>query len=439
MLYRILKLIVAIGIRLYYRKIKVVNEGILDESGPRIFIANHPNTLMDAWIIGHITRRPIYFMAKATLFSNPFKQKILRSLNMIPINRKGEGVIDGVSNQDSFEACYRILEEGKCLLVFPEGSSFLERHLRELKSGTARIALETERRNDNKLNLKVVPIGLNYMMAERFRSDVLVRVGTPIEVADYAVEKLENVSQAAKKLTERFRMRLEQVLVNSHEPEEEELTDSLYTILSSKYLKQEGKGVEAELKLLKEIRDRIAELNLTQAWKISEIRKLQESIKWKLDRYEIRADFLDRRFRSRMFLRQLSFSIIGFILGLPLFLFGLIHNLLQYKLTDFLVPKITKEVEYYAPLAVLVGLITYPLFYTAFLMTMNHFLDLNWMLKWVYFISMPVSGLFTYYLYRYFQHISFKWRFIFLWMNDKEELVKLKTEKEELRSLIFEV
>jgi 1-acyl-sn-glycerol-3-phosphate acyltransferase len=52
-----------------------------------------------------------------------------------------------VSNQDSFDACYRVLEEGKTLVIFPEGTSFLERHLRELKSGTARIGLEVEKRN----------------------------------------------------------------------------------------------------------------------------------------------------------------------------------------------------------------------------------------------------------------------------------------------------
>lgn len=438
MLYRILKLIVAIGIRLYYRRIKVVNADVLDQSGPRIFIANHPNTLMDAWIIGHITSRPIYFMAKATLFSSPLKQKILRSLNMIPINRKGEGVTDGVSNQDSFEACYRVLEEGKCLLIFPEGTSFLERHLRELKSGTARIALEAERRNGNKLKLQIVPIGLNYLSAERFRSDVLVRVGNPLVASDFVVSDQEKTGAAAKRMTEQFRIRLEQVLVNSEAPEEEELTDALHAILSSKYLKHDGKGVEAELKLLKDIRDRIAELALTQPWKINEIRELQERVKWKLERYEIRADFLDRRFRSRMFLRQLLFSIIGFVLGLPLFVFGMLHNILQYKLTDFLVPKITKEVEYYAPLAVLVGLITYPLFYTAFLLTMNYFLDPKWYYKLLYFAAMPLSGLFTYYLYHYLKHISFKWRFVFLWMNAKEDLINLKAEKEQLRDLIFE-
>ena len=64
---------------------------------------------------------------------------------MIPINRPMDNRTEGVSNTDSFEACYKILSEGKTLVIFPEGNSVMERFLRELKTGTARIALEAFR------------------------------------------------------------------------------------------------------------------------------------------------------------------------------------------------------------------------------------------------------------------------------------------------------
>jgi len=169
MLYRFLKLLVGLGIRFYYKEVRVKNKVNLKTEGPLIIIANHPNTLMDAMMLGHVCQQPIHYMAKATLFDSKFKMWLLRSLNMIPINRIGEGRIKGVSNQDSFLACYEMLEKGKTLVVFPEGTSFQERHLRQLKSGTARIALETERRNNNTLGLMVLPIGLNYSQAEKFR------------------------------------------------------------------------------------------------------------------------------------------------------------------------------------------------------------------------------------------------------------------------------
>ncbi|MFN5032398.1 MAG: 1-acyl-sn-glycerol-3-phosphate acyltransferase, partial [Flavobacteriia bacterium] len=159
-MYRLLKLIVGLSIRLYYKKVKINNLPFLDVEGPVIIIANHPNTLMDAWIIGHVCKQPIHYMAKSTFFSSHFKKRLLTSLNMIPINRRTDGNVEGISNTDSFEACYKILEEGKTLVIFPEGNSFPERKLRELKSGTARIALEAERRNGGKLNLKIIPVGI---------------------------------------------------------------------------------------------------------------------------------------------------------------------------------------------------------------------------------------------------------------------------------------
>lgn len=438
MLYRILKVIVAIGIRLYYREIKVKNAKKLQVNGPCILLANHPNTLMDAWVIGHISKQPIYFMAKATLFNTPFKQKLLRSLNMIPINRRGEGKIAGISNQDSFEACYNALEEGKTLVIFPEGTSYLERHLRELKTGAARIAMEAENRNGGNLNLKIIPLGLNYLQANRFRSDVLIQVGNPISVDSYLADYQQNAGQTAKKLTEQIRIRLEQLLVNSEAKEEEQLTEDLHAIFTSKYIKNDEKGVEGELRMIKQIRDRIAEINITQPWKLNEIKTRLVQLQWQLNKFEIRADFLDRRFRSKMFLRQIAVSMVFILIGLPLFLYGAFHNIVPFKLIDKLVPKLTKEVEYYAPIAVLLGLILYPLTYFGLIFVTSLFLDLTFWEKFIYFWTMPVMGMFAYSFIQYLNHIAFKWKFVFFMINNKQTMLELQEQKNVLRKLVFE-
>ncbi len=438
MLYRILRVIVAIGIKLYYREIKVKNAKNFNVDGPCILLANHPNTLMDAWMVGYVTKQPVYFMAKATFFSSPFKQRMLKSLNMIPINRKGEGVVKGVANKDSFEACYQILEEGKTLAIFPEGTSYLERHLRELKSGAARIALETESRNEGKLGVKIIPLGLNYIHADQFRSDVLVNVGTPMEVSSYIEDYQQNAGLTAKRLTEQVRIRLEQLLVNSDLKEEEKLVEELHAVFTSKYIKSDRKGVEGQVKMMKQIRDALEELRLGEPWKIDEIRDSLTKIQWKLNKFEIRSDFLDRRFRSTMFLRQIFVSIVFLLIGLPLFLYGFVHNVIQYKFVDFMIPKLTKEPEYYAPLAVLISLAVYPLVYLAFMFGANALFDLNFLQKFVYFWSMPLMGMFAYQFFYYLNHIAFKWKFVFLIINNKQTLLELQAEKNRLRDVLFE-
>ncbi len=90
MIYQFLKFTVGIGIRFYYKEVKILNSKSLSHDGPIIIIANHPNTLMDAMMIGFASKRPIYFMAKATLFNSKFKLWFLQTVNMIPINRQGE-------------------------------------------------------------------------------------------------------------------------------------------------------------------------------------------------------------------------------------------------------------------------------------------------------------------------------------------------------------
>lgn len=440
MVYRILKFLIGIGIRLYYGEIRVKNKQNLPQDGPLIVILNHPNTLMDAWVVGMICKQPIYYMAKATLFDSKFKLKLLRGLNMIPINRQGEGKIKGVDNDDSLSECYKVLSEGKTLLIFPEGTSYKERVLRKLKTGTARIALETERRNEGKLGLKVVAIGLNYSAQEKFRSNILIDIDKPRGVTDYLEEYKEDSISASRKLTAQFRTRLENVLLTTETTEEEELVESIYKVINSKYVKAKDrkKGVQGEVTQMKEIKNRIDEIKILQPWIIEEIKIKIKSINWKLEKMHIRADFLDRKFRSAMFFRQLFSSVIFILIALPIAFFGIIHNIIQYLLSDWIIPKLSTDVEYYAPLAVLLGLIIYPLSYTGFLLLGHYLLDLRFFGLMIYLFLMPLTGLFAYWFFKYLRHISYKWQYMLLMVDRKDTVNDLQQEKARLKKLIFD-
>ncbi len=360
----------------------------------------------------------------------------LRSLNLIPINRATEAKTKGVSNEAAFEECYKLLENGKILVIFPEGNSFMERQLRQLKSGTARIALEAERRNGGKLNLKVVPVGLIYLQAEKFRSSILVNVGEGNGVTHHLKEFEQSNAPAAKKLTDEFRQSLEKVLVTTQSKDQELLIQELTDALHSRYRGDEL-GVEGEVGMLKKVRDRIELLNLIEPWKIEEIQSLLRNINWRVEKMKIKADFLDRRFRSGMFIRQIVSSIFVLIIGFPIFLFGLVHNIIPYKLTDWVMPKLVKNVEYYAPVAILLGLVLYPLNYVGFLMLSNAIWPPVLWMKITYFASMPVTGMYGFYFAHYMSHISYKWNYIFLVMNDRGALVELQNQRKRLFDLIF--
>ncbi|MCR9173703.1 MAG: lysophospholipid acyltransferase family protein [bacterium] len=438
MLYRLLKIIVGVGIRLFYRQIRVIGREHLETRGPKIILANHPNTLMDAWMIGHICNQRIYYMAKGTFFNTRFKRWVLGSLGMIPVNRKSDAKIDGVSNLDSFEACYRLLEEGKTLVIFPEGNSYKERLLRKLKSGSARIALQTEVRNNKQLGLQIIPIGLNYTEPEKFRSSVLANIGAPIDPKPYVDLFQSDSLKAARKLTEEIRIGMTRLLVNSESKEEEKLVEGIVDLLSSEYIKTPEKGVERDVKEMREVFAQMNAIRVSQPWKIREIALLVESLKIRIEHLHIKSDFLDRKYRTSLFVRQLVSSFFVMLIGFPLFVFGMVHNFVQYKLVDFLVVKMVNDVEYHAPVSVLFSLVLYPLVYTSFLIGLGPWLEGHFWWKVAYFFSMPLSGLFAYYYVKYYRHISFKRKYIFLMRKRKSDVETLKQERESLRKLVFE-
>jgi 1-acyl-sn-glycerol-3-phosphate acyltransferase len=433
MLYRLLKFLIGIGIRLYYREIKVRNKEFLRHNGPIIIIANHPNTMMDAWIIAQSISQPIYFMAKGTFFNTPLKRRILGSLGMIPINRPIDNKTSGVDNNASFEACYKVLEEGKTLVVFPEGNSMMERQLRELKSGTARIALEAEQRNNGKLNLKVIPVGIFYSQGEKFRSSVMLTVEQGLFVTDQLAEYVENPSVAARKLTARFRQHLERVLVTTDSLEQEQLIDDVYAVIKDDATKGD---VESRVEQLKQISNRIEEIQLLKPYLIEEIQALVKEIQWQSQKLQIRQDFLNKRFRSSPYVLQLIFSLIYGIIGLPIFLFGFIHSIIPFKSTDLLMPRLIKNVEYYAPVAILMGLVLYPLNYGLLVWIAGKVFELNFIAKALYFCAMPLSGMFAFYFIRFFSKTAYRWKYVFVRMNESQALDDLQKSRERLIDLV---
>ena len=409
------------------------NKEFLRHDGPLIIIANHPNTMMDAWIIAQSISQPIYFMAKGTFFNTPLKRRILNSLGMIPINRPIDNKTAGVDNNASFEACYKVLEEGKTLVVFPEGNSMMERQLRELKSGTARIALEAEHRNAGKLNLKVIPIGIFYSQGEKFRSSVMLTVEQGLYVDDLLDEYAQNQSAASKKLTFRFRQHLERVLVTTDSLEQEKLIDDVYDIVKDDKSKA---NVESRVEYLKQISNRIEEIQLLKPYLIEEIQSLVNQIQWQTEKLKIRKDFLNKRFKLSSYTLQLLFSIFYAVLGFPIFVFGFVHSILPFKGTDLLMPKLIKNVEYYAPIAVLLGLVLYPINYGLLLWAAGVIFNLGLLAKTLYFCAMPITGMFAYYYIRFFSKTAYRWKYLFVRMNEGQALNELTVLRTRLNDLL---
>ncbi len=425
---------ISFGMRLYYREIQIRNRDGLRHKGPLIIIANHPNTLMDAWIIGHFSKKPIYYLTKGTFFNTPLKRWILGSLNMIPINRPMDNRTEGVSNTDSFEACYKILSEGKTLVIFPEGNSVMERFLRELKTGTARIALEALRRNDGKLNLGIVPVGLFYSQANRFRSSVYVNVGDVVSIDEYLPAYEKDPISTSKDLTSRFRELLEGVNVVSGSKEMEKLSDNVSGLL--KFAGYKG-TVENKVALVKRVNSNLERIQLECPEKLESIQRLVDSALWQRDQLDQKGAFTKDVVNRKAYLRKLIFAVIYLLPGFPLFVLGLLFNFVAFFTTRLFVPKLITNVEYYAPLAVLFGLVLYPLFYAFNLFLIQVYFGFDTWILVPILLSMPLLGMFAFNYSMLTRSIFENWIGFFGSRTKLEASERLSDTISELRKKLF--
>ncbi|KAL2197850.1 hypothetical protein P885DRAFT_34217 [Corynascus similis CBS 632.67] len=90
-----------------------------------------------------------------------------------------------------YQAVFDRLKSGGCVGIFPEGGSHDRTELLPLKAGVAIMALGTLAEAPN-CGLKIVPVGMNYFHAHKFRSRAVVEFGPPFEVPAKLVELYKN-------------------------------------------------------------------------------------------------------------------------------------------------------------------------------------------------------------------------------------------------------
>jgi glycerol-3-phosphate O-acyltransferase/dihydroxyacetone phosphate acyltransferase len=207
-------------VRLYYPIRAVEGAERAPASGPVIFVLNHPNGLLDPLLLRIALGRPARFLAKSTLFGNPFGRLAMDAFDTIPIFRAKEAKPgDAARNDASFAVCRAELSRGGALALFPEGVSHSDSQLRPLKTGAARIALSAEAEQDGKLGVTVVPVGLYYERKARFRSSVLLVVGSPIAIAPRLDGYRADERAAVGALTETIDARLDEVVLQAESRE----------------------------------------------------------------------------------------------------------------------------------------------------------------------------------------------------------------------------
>jgi len=181
-------------VRTFYSTIEATGLEHIDPTRPTIYAPTHPNSIIDPLLVGLFEDRPICFVARDGLFRVPVFGAILRAVGAVPVARRKDHT-GKVDNAAAFDACRSALENGGVLVLFPEGKTHGRLRVEPLKTGLARIALTAPS------DVRIIPIGLNYLVRHAFRSDVHVAFGAPIRPEGEPKELTKTVQEALQQLS----------------------------------------------------------------------------------------------------------------------------------------------------------------------------------------------------------------------------------------------
>lgn len=119
---------------LYFRW-RVLNPERVPLNGPVILAANHESYL-DPPLVGAGLSRAINYLARDTLFDMPVLGAILRSWNVVPVDRDGGGAA-------GLKAILDRLLNGGAIILFPEGTRTRDGKLQPARSGIGLTAIKS--------------------------------------------------------------------------------------------------------------------------------------------------------------------------------------------------------------------------------------------------------------------------------------------------------
>jgi len=241
MIYKILKIWANLSFRIYFRRIFLSGVENIPKDAAVLFIVNHPNSFLEACLVASFQHRELHFLVRGDMFEKKWLKPILKWSNQIPIFRFKDGFSKLKKNKSTFDESFKVLQQNKALLIFPEASTQMVRFLRPLQKGAARLAIGAIEEYQVK-ELYVVPTGVFYTSANKVRSEVLLRFGKPLEIRNW-LSKCPGGTDKLTELTQDFQNTLDDVMI-SIRPDQDSLTfEKLLTLLEPLVLPGKNAGI----------------------------------------------------------------------------------------------------------------------------------------------------------------------------------------------------
>ncbi|TVQ58725.1 MAG: 1-acyl-sn-glycerol-3-phosphate acyltransferase [Spirulina sp. DLM2.Bin59] len=185
----------------YFSQIRVMGQENIPKTGPVILAPTH-RSRWDALIVAHttgktVTGRYLRFMVSADEMRG-VQGWFIRRLGGFPVDTHAHH-----RKLASLDHTVNLLNQGKMVVIFPEGDIFRGSGVQPIKRGVAMVALQAQaEREARECNapVQIVPVSLQYsQQIPRRGSEVTVKIGEAIAVNQYPQLSMKG---ASKQLTQ---------------------------------------------------------------------------------------------------------------------------------------------------------------------------------------------------------------------------------------------
>ncbi|KAG6334586.1 hypothetical protein ID866_4496 [Astraeus odoratus] len=214
-LHRVIRQLAGWAVWSFFTEVRVVGAENVPPNGPIIVTATHHNMILDPCILSSYFpyRRILNYWSKASLFNNRALAYILYSSGNIPVDRKSK------DRQVLFRGTFDALARGEAVALFPEGTSYTEPRIMQVKDGAAWAALEYTKWAANNgvedQEVKIIPASIVYTNKSKYRSDVIMEFGPPISMDEYKDHFFSDREGAPRAAVKRLTRAIEQQLVET--------------------------------------------------------------------------------------------------------------------------------------------------------------------------------------------------------------------------------
>ena len=357
--YRLVRGVIRLLLRLFYRRVELVGAERIPSSAPLIIAANHHNSIVDPMLIMATFPRRITVLAKAGLFRHPLIGPFLRGVGALPVNRRQEAGDDPTKNEAMFATAIAHLHAGGAILIFPEGRTQPVPTLLPLRTGSARLLLGAEA-GGGRHGVTLLPVGLVFEQPGAFRAaSALVSIGAPVEVNDCVAAHAAEPEAAARRLTERLAWAIRAQIVEA----EDQHTLELVSALERAWREERGGAAAAEASLAwrREVMRAARALAERAPERVAEFRRRLEAYRAHLSESGLSDAEVGRPYTPSVVVRWTVVNAAKLAITLPLALWGIASHALPYALTRVAVAAMRRTEEEEATDKMAAGLVLYPL------------------------------------------------------------------------------